>query len=78
MANNYVLLKFSPNGTVHAIGDPLPLYNDWPTVQAAAVTAQQQLNDGASVAIALGVAITQYTNAPIQIDLLGVTAPTTV
>ena len=78
MANNYVLLKFSPNGTVHGLGDPLPLYTDWPTVEAAAITAQMQMTDGSNVAIALGVALTQYTSAPIAIELLGATAPTTV
>ena len=78
MANNYVLLKFATNGTVHALGDPLPLYTDWPTVEAAAVTAQQQFTDGTAIAIAMGVAITQYTSPPVQIDLLGATVPTTV
>lgn len=77
---DYTLVKFSPNLTVHPITDPMAVYTDWPTAEAAAIVAQTAITDGTQVAILMAVATTAIPIVvqPVTITLTGATAPTTV
>ena len=76
--SQFALLKFAPNGMVYSLSEPMAIYNDWPSTEAAALLAQQQYKDGTQIVAVEGVAITSYTSPPVVLTLLGATVPTTV
>ena len=75
---DFTIVKFSPNGAVHPVTDPMPHFTDWGSAEVAALAAQQGNTDGSQFAIVMAVAVTSYTVQPVQLNLLGATVPTTV
>ena len=76
--DNFALVKFTPNGTVHPVTDPMVVYQSWTSAENAALQAQQGLLDGSSIAIVMAVATTGFTSPPVALTLVGATVPTTV
>ncbi len=80
MPDFFVVTKFSPNDTskVRGATDPMVVYSDWPSAEAAAKNALMGITDGSQFAIFQAVAVAFYTAQPVSISLLGATLPTTV
>lgn len=80
MANFYAIAKFSPSDItkVRGVTDPMVVYTDWPTVELAAVAAQQANTDGSTFAIFEAVAVTAFATPQVVVNLIGATVPTTV
>ncbi len=76
----FIIAKFSPNDLTKARGlsDPMAIYSDWPSAEAAAIAAQEQTRDGSSFAVFQAVAVTAFVSPPVTVNLLGATVPTTV
>ena len=77
MADNFLLVRFSPQLTVHPVSDPMTIYPDFASAETAAIAAQQA-NVTSQIAIMEAVAITTFTVPPVSVVLTGATVPTTV
>ena len=75
---DYTIVKFSPNLAVHPVSDPMIVYTDWPSAEAAAIALQTGVTDGTAFAIVMAVAVTGFTFPPVNLTLTGATAPTTI
>jgi hypothetical protein len=78
--SSFVIVKFRPDNvaTAKPASDPLTVYPDFGSAEAAATALQQGLVDGSQFAICQAVAMSSFANPPVTITLLGGTVPTTV